>query len=342
MCTVILTGTNSNWSICFRPLLKKKKTTREQNRRPVYTPVQEPCFSRSSSMQWSVTLLHCLSPSNSRSSSPSILTEIYMYQEFFSIPLSVPWYIHVRTTPGRNPLSQNYRLVFPKFSYIKWNSIFHFNSEIPVALAFHFGHSSREALVQMLGQMERQISDRTCPTRTVVLLEIWTPFSETFPVGPNRSILFRSDIFGNFGLTDRAPCFFLLTYWNNQSVVTLFFFLHLFDVSPKGWSILYDSIYSQMQWFFTQSPFQRARSLFRPHVAIGNWHALGTRSFVIPFKAFKPTVSLLFRSLLLLCHRPSGYVKWSASSRTELLVIQFQHFHPLPFFIHVSFLNTYS
>ena len=35
-------------------------------------------------------------------------------------------------------------------------------------------------------------------------LERWTRFSETFPVGPNRSIEFWTEISGNFGLMDRA------------------------------------------------------------------------------------------------------------------------------------------
>ena len=32
------------------------------------------------------------------------------------------------------------------------------------------------------------------------------PFFETFPVGPNRSIEFWTEIFGNFGWMDRALC----------------------------------------------------------------------------------------------------------------------------------------
>ena len=33
----------------------------------------------------------------------------------------------------------------------------------------------------------------------------WTRFSETFPVGPNRSIEFWTEIPGKFGWMDRAP-----------------------------------------------------------------------------------------------------------------------------------------
>ena len=36
-------------------------------------------------------------------------------------------------------------------------------------------------------------------------LKRWTIFFETFPVGPNRSIEFWTEISGNFGWMDRAP-----------------------------------------------------------------------------------------------------------------------------------------
>ena len=39
-------------------------------------------------------------------------------------------------------------------------------------------------------------------------LKRWTRFFETFPVGPNRSIEFWSEISGKFGWMDRAPCFY--------------------------------------------------------------------------------------------------------------------------------------
>ena len=38
----------------------------------------------------------------------------------------------------------------------------------------------------------------------MVHLKRWTRFFETFPVGPNRSIEFWTEIFGNFGWMDRA------------------------------------------------------------------------------------------------------------------------------------------
>ena len=38
-------------------------------------------------------------------------------------------------------------------------------------------------------------------------LKRWTSFFETFPVGPNRSIEFWTEISGNFGWMDRAPSF---------------------------------------------------------------------------------------------------------------------------------------
>ena len=39
----------------------------------------------------------------------------------------------------------------------------------------------------------------------VVHLKRWTRFFETFPVGPNRSIEFWTEISGTFGWMDRAP-----------------------------------------------------------------------------------------------------------------------------------------
>ena len=44
--------------------------------------------------------------------------------------------------------------------------------------------------------------------------ECWTCFFETFPVGPNRSIEFWTEISGNFGWMDRAPSFPGRTGWN--------------------------------------------------------------------------------------------------------------------------------
>ena len=41
----------------------------------------------------------------------------------------------------------------------------------------------------------------------LVHLKRWTRFFETFPVGPNRSIEFWTEISGNFGWIDRAQCF---------------------------------------------------------------------------------------------------------------------------------------
>ena len=38
-------------------------------------------------------------------------------------------------------------------------------------------------------------------------LKRWTRFFETFPVGPNRSIEFWTEISEKFGWMDRAPCF---------------------------------------------------------------------------------------------------------------------------------------
>ena len=52
----------------------------------------------------------------------------------------------------------------------------------------------------------RSIQPKFQPVRPwkVVHLKRWTRFFETFPVGPNRSIEFWTEISGNFGWMDRA------------------------------------------------------------------------------------------------------------------------------------------
>ena len=45
---------------------------------------------------------------------------------------------------------------------------------------------------------------QTGPTGKRDHLKRWTRFFETFPVGPNRSIEFWTEISGNFGWMDRA------------------------------------------------------------------------------------------------------------------------------------------
>ena len=108
-----------------------------------------------------------------------------------------------------DPLSQNFRLDFPKFSFIEWNAICHFNSEISVPLALYFGQMSERSEIlssigpvksgQMLCQMKRKISGRTGLTRKVVLLKRWTSFSET-----NRPFTFEPKFPWNFGWMDPA------------------------------------------------------------------------------------------------------------------------------------------
>ena len=55
----------------------------------------------------------------------------------------------------------------------------------------------------------RSIQPESQPVRRrkVVHLKRWTRFFETFPVGPNRSIEFWTEISGHFGWMDRAPFF---------------------------------------------------------------------------------------------------------------------------------------
>ena len=57
-----------------------------------------------------------------------------------------------------------------------------------------------------LRQRARSIQPKFRPVRPgkVVHLKRWTSFFETFPVGPNRSTEFWTEISGNFGWMDRA------------------------------------------------------------------------------------------------------------------------------------------
>ena len=54
--------------------------------------------------------------------------------------------------------------------------------------------------------MDRPPKFRPVRLGKVVYVLRWTTFFETFPVGPNRSIEFWTEISGNFGWMDRAPC----------------------------------------------------------------------------------------------------------------------------------------
>ena len=53
--------------------------------------------------------------------------------------------------------------------------------------------------------MDRAPNFRPVRRGKVVHVLRWTTFLETFPVGPNRSIEFWTEISGNFGWMDRAP-----------------------------------------------------------------------------------------------------------------------------------------
>ena len=66
------------------------------------------------------------------------------------------------------------------------------------AKKFEFGKS--------MSLWARSIQPKFRPVRPgkVDHLKRWTCFSETFPVGPNRSIEFWTEISGNFGWMDRA------------------------------------------------------------------------------------------------------------------------------------------
>ena len=71
----------------------------------------------------------------------------------------------------------------------------------------HANQISRIAISNDLRKRRvRSIQPKFQPVRPgkVVHLKRWTRFFETFPVGPNRSIEFWTEISGNFGWMDRA------------------------------------------------------------------------------------------------------------------------------------------
>ena len=119
-----------------------------------------------------------------------------------------------------DPLSQNVRLDFTKYSSVKWNGIFYFNSEIPVSLGISFQSESGEARGQMPGQMERKIP--IGPVQS----DNWVSFSETFPVRANRSIQSQTKISGNFGWKDRNQYGYLfsMTWYKNSTQSFLLIF----------------------------------------------------------------------------------------------------------------------
>ena len=84
----------------------------------------------------------------------------------------------------------------------RWESVV-FTNEV--------GKNSRYFVVFFkIKQWARSIQPKFQPVRPgkVVHLKRWTRFFETFPVGPNRSIEFWTDISWNFGLMDRAQLFY--------------------------------------------------------------------------------------------------------------------------------------
>ena len=69
---------------------------------------------------------------------------------------------------------------------------------------------ARKLRAQSKKPRARSIQPKFQPVRPgkVIHLKRWTRFFETFPVGPNRSIEFWTEISGNFGWMDRAPRYF--------------------------------------------------------------------------------------------------------------------------------------
>ena len=78
-------------------------------------------------------------------------------------------------------------------------------------------------------------------------LKRWTCFFETFPVGPNRSIEFRTEISGNFGWMDRTPYLECIQYihtafcWQTRRII-----LHL---NARGFMIKVFSIPKRFRQF---------------------------------------------------------------------------------------------
>ena len=80
----------------------------------------------------------------------------------------------------------------------------------------------------------------------MVHLKRWTRFFETFPVGPNRSIEFWTEISGNFGWMDRTQWplvtfiflvayHFLFAMYSNLANVTFIFYLNSFFFYSPRW-----------------------------------------------------------------------------------------------------------
>ena len=67
-------------------------------------------------------------------------------------------------------------------------------------------------------------------------LKRWTCFFETFPVGPNRSIEFWTEISGNFGWMDRAPS--LRVSSQNYLVITSTRSVKKLELACKKWPCL--------------------------------------------------------------------------------------------------------
>ena len=88
----------------------------------------------------------------------------------------------------------------------------------------------------------RSIQPKFRPVRPgkVDHLKRWTSFFETFPVGPNRSIEFWTEISGNFGRMDRAHWLMCLPFQNLLMTHHFLFFFNFwkcYDVPKQDLNI---------------------------------------------------------------------------------------------------------
>ena len=64
----------------------------------------------------------------------------------------------------------------------------------------------RQVLETGICRIEQKFMIRPVQPKKGVHLKWWTFYSESFPVGPNRTIQFRTEISGNFGQMKSALC----------------------------------------------------------------------------------------------------------------------------------------
>ena len=118
---------------------------------------------------------------------------------------------------------------------------------------------SLEILVSSKGRV-RSIQPKFQPVRPgkLVHLKRWTRFFETFPVGPNRSIEFWTEISGNFGWMDRARKVLNCTY------IVLTSLLSRLSRPSKETGVSNKPLFMSFGWNCWMSDRRRVRDCWRP------------------------------------------------------------------------------